>query len=66
MPSDQLKIEKSLDPQTNVETLRMDGPMTLATLFEFQAALRDVTAPENDRRFERCQLHGFGGAWRTA
>ena len=43
MATDNLSIEKSLDPETGIETLKFHGPVVLATLFEFQDSLRQTT-----------------------
>ncbi len=40
-----MTTETVRDPGTGVETLRVTGPMTLNTLFDFQQALRESTGP---------------------
>ncbi|MCU1263370.1 MAG: hypothetical protein JWO80_6255 [Bryobacterales bacterium] len=39
-------IEVSRNPETDTESLRVAGPMTLATVFEFQDSLRATTGPK--------------------
>ncbi|WP_180541071.1 STAS domain-containing protein [Nevskia soli] len=46
MAADPTVIEKTTDPGTQIETLKVTGPVTLATLFEFQGALREATGPK--------------------
>jgi anti-sigma B factor antagonist len=45
MPSDPLVIEDLLGPKDGHRTLRLKGPLVIATLFEFQARVRANSAP---------------------
>lgn len=46
MPVEHFTIERSRDPETDIEILRLTGPLTLNTLFEFQPVLRDSAGPK--------------------
>ena len=61
LPMDQLEIERSAGSLPGVTILTLKGPLTLATLFDFQALLRDPDLKSTIIDFSQVPYMDSGG-----